>query len=194
MKRTASSLIIFMIFSGLLVLLAAACGSDGSDTAAGGDTSGVDTTIGSTGETPGPSAASLEPGDLVFVWEENGGCLQGGPNCARYEVSADGTVNTYRTGEEGGSAEVTGTVSTDVVEAWNAAVEATDIEALTGRLGPGEMTAAFDGVDFELRAPYAEIELSSVDVEFDETEPFFAAAVDLARAAYDAAPLPIQMR
>ncbi len=186
MKRTAPSLVAFFILSGLLVLLAAACGSDSS--------SGDDSSSGSAGESPETSAGSLEPGDLVFVWEENGGCFQGGPNCSRFEVSADGTVNTYRTGEDGAPAEVTGTVPIEIVEAWTAAVDATDIEALTGRLGPGEMTAAFDGIDYELRVPYAAIELSSVEYEFDESEPFFAAAVDLARAAYDAAPLPIEMR
>ncbi len=133
------------------------------------------------------------PGDsVVMIWTETGGCAMAGPNCARYEVLADGSVTTYRDGEPDPVA--TGTVDPAIVSGWVDIVEGTDTAALVDRLGPGEMTAAFDGVDYQLDAPFVGFTLSSVDKEFDESEPFFAAAWELARAAAEAAPLEVEFR
>ncbi len=177
------------MFTLALVLLTVGCGSASSETAATDD---PPTTTGEEASTdPG---SSPDPDAIVFIWEENGGCLQGGPNCARYEVTADGGVSTFRAGDDDTGPVATGSVSSDDVAAWIDMAGSTDIDDLTGRVGPGELTAAFDGVDYQLSAPFANVELSSVDVEFDEGEPFFAAATSLARAAGEAAPLPIEMR
>lgn len=151
-------------------------------------------------EEPASTDAPDSPADVVaddtvvFVWTETGGCAQGGPNCARYEVGADGTVSTFREGADAAEPEVTGQVDVDLVAAWRAAVASEDIDALRARVGEGEMTAAFDGVDFLLQDPDSGLELSSVDTAFTLGEPFFEAALDLATAASNAAPLEFEMR
>jgi len=118
--------------------------------------------------------------------------MQAGPNCARYEISADGTVQTFREGAA--SVVASGSIPVGNVEAWLDAVRATDFEALVARLGPGEMTAAFDGVDYSLELPGQSLTLSSVDVEFDVTEAFFARTQDLVTEAAQAAPLQLESR
>ncbi len=171
----------------------AACGSDATSIEAGGQTTVVDTPGGpDDGEDGGDVAPDLAPDDVVMVWTETGGCAMAGPNCARYEILADGTVTTYREGESEVAA--TGTIDEATVMAWVAEVQRTDTEALVSRLGPGEMTAAFDGIDFFLDVPFIDFELSSVDKEFAGSEPFFEAATGLAQAAASAAPLEIAMR
>ena len=196
----------------LLTIAAATCGSSTS-TDAGSDDQTEGTTVTLPGgpadpdapeeESDGGDGQINEPGvvpdlpdlaadEVVFVWSENGGCMQGGPNCARYEILADGTVNTYRMGED--EVSTTGSIDGSVVTDWLIAVASTDVDALRGRLGPGEMTAAFDGVDYVLEAPYAELLLDSVDVEFATGEPLFEAANGMAKAAFAAAPLEMEMR
>ncbi len=186
----------------LLTIVAAACGSSISTDAGSGDQT-EPTTVTSPGGPDDPDAPEgdgdeggevpeLAADEIVFVWSENGGCMQGGPNCARYEILADGTVNTYRVGED--EVATSGSIDGSVVNDWLTAVALTDIDALRGRLGPGEMTAAFDGVDFVLEAPYAGLLLDSVDVEFAAGEPLFEVANDMARAAVEAAPLEMEMR
>ncbi len=179
-----------------LVVLASACGG-GDDDSASSDTDSVESTNLDTTNPPttvAPVASeTIEPGDIVFVWTETGGCAMAGPNCARYEITADGSVTTYREGGEAAPA-ATGNIDAATVQAWIDTASATDVEAMVGRLGPGEMTAAFDGVDYTLASPVDDLDLSSVDVEFDQNEPLFAAAVTLARAAAEAAPLEIEFR
>ncbi len=140
----------------------------------------------------GPDPETLAADDVVLIWTETGGCAMAGPNCARYEVQADGTVTTYREGEPDPAA--SGSVAPEVVATWVAMVRDTDTSELVGRLGPGEMTAAFDGIDFFLEVPFTGFAVSSVDKEFDEGEPFFAAVADVVRAAAEAAPLEIEFR
>ncbi len=184
-------------FLTLLLLVLSACGSDASSA---DETLPLDGTLPPVDalpeETPGTGdpidIPELDSDDVVFVWSETGGCAQAGPNCARYEVSADGSVSTYREGQP--EAEVTGSVPVELVNEWLAAVAGTDIDELGSRLGPGEMTAAFDGVDYTLSTPHTGLVLSSVDVEFVSGEAFFATATKLARAAAEAAPLPLEMR
>ncbi len=193
----------------LLLLVAASCGSSTS-AGVGSQDQTEPTTVDLPGGPDDPDApegdddgAQGDPGDasdvpeladdeVVFVWAENGGCAQAGPNCARYEVLADGTVNTYRQGEDEVAA--TGSIDQDLVNDWLLTVGTTDVDALRGRLGPGEMTAAFDGVDFLLEAPYAALSLDSIDVEFAAGEPLFEAANSMAKAAVEAAPLEMKMR
>lgn len=133
----------------------------------------------------------------MFIWTETGGCAMGGPNCARYEVTVDGTVQTFRLGvpdEETAGPAATGQVDPALVRAWSDSLVDEDIDALSERVGEGELTAAFDGVDVMVVDPIADVQLSSVTTKFDRTEPVFAAAVALAEAAAAAAPLDIEMR
>lgn len=175
-------------------LASAACGDTADSSAAAVDGEPISTTA------PGDTALPDEPtdvsaisqSDVVFVWTENGGCMQAGPNCARYVVTADGTVNTYRGDSDDIAA--TGAVDSAALADWMAAVKQTDISALVDRAGPGEMTAAFDGVDFILEAPHADTTLSSVDIEFSRSEDYFVAANALVSSAAQVAPLDIEMR
>lgn len=187
-----SSPISTLLCSTVLVALAAGCGSDDSTGSAAGprpEVSAPTVTDSSAGDTvPGELAPDL----VVFVWTETGGCMMAGPNCARYEARVDGTVETFRGGNAG--VEATGSVDPDLVAAWRDALLAEDIDALRARVGEGELTAAFDGVDYAVSDPVSGIELSSVATAFDRSEPIFAAAFGLVEAAAAAAPLEIQMR
>ncbi len=143
-----------------------------------------------------PPATELAGVRVVFVWSETGGCAQGGPNCARYEVAVDGTVETFRVAgaDEAAEPAATGQVDPALVQDWRDAVADEDLDALRARAGEGEMAAAFDGIDFLVINPVTGVELSSVLTDFDETEPVFATAFALARAAATVAPLELQMR
>ena len=171
--------ILFVVFA----LSAAACGSDTAPSSAAAP------------ETVPPD--QLAGDSVVFVWTETGGCAMGGPNCARYEVAVDGTVETFRLGSVDESAALpvaTGQVDPELVATWRNALRAEDIDALRERVGEGELTAAFDGVDVVAADPVTGVELSSVATAFDPAEPVFAAATALAEAAAAVAPLEIQMR
>lgn len=198
----------------MIALVSAACGStQTSASEAGSTTTAAPTTeasdVGEAVETVDPEEPATEelddsedasPTDVavvaaddpVLVWTETGGCIQAGPNCARYVVTGDGTVNTYR----GDSEEVaaSGTVSEAALADWLAVTAETDVGALVDRAGPGEMRSAFDGIDFILEAPHTDTSLSSVDLEFSPSEDYFAAATALVSSAADAAPLDIELR
>ncbi len=205
----------FIALLALLTVVAAACGSSNSIDAGSDDqTEGTTVTLPGGPDDPDapegdddegdnddgdggdpdviPDLPELAADEIVFVWSENGGCMQGGPNCARYEVLADGTVNTYRMGED--EVSTTGSIDGSVVNNWLIAVASTDADALRARLGPGEVTAAYDGVDFVLEAPYDGLLFDSTNVEFAAGEPLFEAASDMAKAAVAAAPLEMEMR
>ncbi len=174
----------------LLLILLSACGSD--ETSSEDPAESPTTTSLPDDGGPVETVPELEPDQVVFVWTETGGCAMAGPNCARYEVAADGTVQTFR-GDES-EASTTGVVDTVAVSDWLSAVAATDLAELVGRLGPGEMTAAFDGVDFVLEAPHTQLVFSSVEVEFDLGEPLFRAAFSMAHQAAEVAPLEFAQR
>lgn len=167
-----------LLILAVFTLFLSACGSSNEQTTTEPETSAP--------ETGGDEEV------IAFVWSETGGCAMAGPNCARYEVTSLGAVSTYREGED--VAEVTGTIDAARVGQWMSIVDETDIDQLVAGLGPGEMTAAFDGVDFVLEAPYAELRLSSVDVGFDSGEALFQDAEQLALLAAKAAPLELKQR
>lgn len=191
--RSVGVLVGSLIVVATLVL--ASCAVTRSGEVGGGEPSGVGT------PTAGPAAAPA-PDEVVFIWSESGGCFMVGPNCARYEVRQDGSVWTYRQSPASAAPSVdiiegpvaTGTVDRYLVSVWNQAVATTDLDALRDRVGPGELTAAFDGIDHEVSAPEAGWRLSSVEVRFADGEELFDAARALAQAAADAAPLPLQSR
>lgn len=175
------------------ILLVTGCG--GSDPESSGSLPDVSTPAVSEPLASDAPADELAGDRVVFVWSETGGCAQGGPNCARYEVTVDGTVATYREGatDDGGPAAV-GSVDPALAQAWRDPFDGVDLDALRERVGEGELTAAFDGVDYTVSNPVVGVELSSVETAFDESEPVFATAVALAAAARTAAPLEFQMR
>lgn len=152
-------------------------------------------TGGSGGDTPtvaDPPAPAED--EVVLVWTETGGCARGGPNCARYEVTAQGGVTTLRSTFGGFEEAATGQIPAATVAEWLEVVSTTDLAELEARLGPGEMTAAFDGVDYVLEAPAAGYVIDSTQFEFAVGEPFFRTARAVVQAATDAAPLEIQFR
>ncbi len=182
-------------------MIATGCGSDSGSTA---DPTGTPTDDSlpavvsepdSTDVPADPATDELAGDRVVFVWTETGGCAMAGPNCARYAVTVDGTVNTTRDGVDVSTEpEVVGEVDPALVQTWRDVLAEADLDALRERVGEGELTAAFDGVDYVVGHPVTEVELSSVETAFDRSEPVFAAAFALAEAAAAAAPLTIQMR
>jgi hypothetical protein len=170
-----------------LVLVATACGSE-----AVVQTEGSSTTMPALTTTSVAVDGASTPAEVILTWTETGGCAMAGPNCARYEISSNGAVTTYREGATEIAA--SGRVDPSLVRSWQDVVNATDFDALTARLGPGEMTAAFDGIDFEVVVLTNSVTLSSVDVEFDQSEVFFSATQQLVAVAAEAAPLEPEMR
>ena len=180
-----------LISAALFVGLVAACGNDDS---ADGSRATLPASLPdvSVPAVSDPPTGELAGDEVVFIWSETGGCAMGGPNCARYEVRVDGATETFREGSDEVAA--SGSVDSTLVVAWLDALLSEDIDALRDRVGEGELTAAFDGVDFTVADPISGIELSSVATAFDQSEPVFAAAFDLAAAAAAAAPLEIETR
>lgn len=142
------------------------------------------------GSTQTPPEAG--PGMIKIV--QDGGCQMMGPNCPTYELSRDGTVRLFRTGEAAVVSEATlDTAVTD--ELWHQIAD-TNIAALTERAGPGTCRACVDGVDTVITYTNSEEEvtLDSTMIAFDDGEPFFAVFNEAIEAMAAAAPMPIQQR
>lgn len=118
-----------------------------------------------------------------------------GPNCPKFVVYDDGTVEIYRGGEDG-PAEVTGSIDPAALQAFFTVAEAEDFDALLERLPPGTCQACLDGVDIQLDVKLnGENEsLNSTVVAFDEGEPFFAALTTLIEEVASVGELPIEQR
>lgn len=159
----------------------------------GSDSAGPDTPPNTT---PDPSEISQEVAgdDIVFVWNETGGCAMAGPNCARYQVTADGAVTSFRINFGEFEEAASGQIDAEVVATWMDVSASTDHADMEARLNPGQLTAAFDGVDIVLEAPIADYVIDSTQYEFDRKEPFFEAAWSMVEAAAAAAPLEIAFR
>jgi hypothetical protein len=167
------------------VLLVSACGDD-SDSAS--------STVEST-PTTAPATTAQADGDPVLVYEATGGCQMMGPNCPKFVVYPDGTVEIYRAGEQG-PAEVTGTIDSAALEAFLAVAEAEDFDALIERLPPGTCQACVDGVDIllDVKLNGKTESLNSTVIAFDEGEPFFAALTTLINQVSAVGELPIEQR
>jgi hypothetical protein len=142
-----------------VLMTAAACG--GSTTS---------TTTSTTASPTVPPDAAVLRADLV------GGCFMMGPNCVRYVVYGDGTVEAFRLVGQGAQLEGTAGIDPDIVaELWNE-MGRTDMEALQARLGPGECFACVDGIDTKLTLTVGAESwfFDSAEVEFDRREPLFA--------------------
>lgn len=167
-----------------MVLLAAACGDAGNDTA-------VATTFGAGEPTVTTAAPPLqpEPEPLVLI-AETGGCYMLGPNCATIQVMSDGSFGVFRNDPADviavpatlDAADYTGSVD---ILAFSQAIAATDFEELRRTLGPGECRACVDGIDYEVRflTQAGPEDLSSADYEFDSSLDLFAELDTVIRAA-----------
>ena len=120
--------------------------------------------------------ATVPPDVAVLSADLVGGCFMMGPNCVRYVVYGDGTVEAYRLAGLGAQLEGTAGMDPDLVaELWNE-IARTDMEALRTRLGPGQCYACVDGIDTKLTLTVGDQSFffDSAEVEFDRTEPVFA--------------------
>ena len=133
------------------------------------------------------------PADFTVTIDQTGGCMMMGPNCVRYAAASDGAVSVYRLG--GPEAELIDAITIDqtLVDDLSQAVAATDLDALRSRLGPGECRGCYDGIDTEVTfvAGDAVVTFSSVDVEFDPSEPVFA-ALEAVIAAVSVVEIPLE--
>ncbi len=119
-----------------------------------------------------------------------------GPNCERFVIYGDGTVEAHRAGENAALPVDVGSIDPDLVTTLHNTVLATDLEALRKRLPPGECQGCYDGTD--TLATFAidgtEVTFSSIDTELTRTEPVFATMWDVIDAAQDATDVPLLER
>jgi hypothetical protein len=164
----------------LLVLLLSACGG-----------AVVASTTTTTLLPPGPDADSV-----VLVAELTGGCAMRGPNCERFVVYGDGTVEAYRAGESDPRPADVGSIDPALVVTLHRAVGDTDLQALRKRLPPGECQGCLDGIDTAATFTIDgnDTTFNSIDTELPPTEPVFAAmwaVIDACRTATD---IPLAIR
>ena len=140
---------------------------------------------------PGPDADSV-----VLIVELTGGCAMMGPNCERFVVFGDGTVEAYRAGESDPRPIDTGSIDPALAATLHRVVTTADLDALRRRLPPGECQGCFDGIDTlaTFTVDGADVTFSSVDTEFTPSEPVFAAMRDVMNAAGDATQIPLITR
>ena len=140
---------------------------------------------------PGPSSDSV-----VLVAELTGGCAMMGPNCERFVVLGDGTVEAYRAGENTAQPVDVGSIDPELVATLHNTVDTTDLEALRKRLPLGECQGCFDGIDTlaTFTVDGSDIAFSSIETELTPTEPVFAAMWAVIDAAQDATDVPMVER
>ena len=173
----------------LLALLTAACGEPGS--APISTTEPIPTST-----SAAPQVAAPPADEIVFEADVIGGCFMMGPNCARYVVYGDGTLETYRLGVEPVELVGTGTVDSVLVSDLWTEVASTDMEAFRASLGPGVCNACVDGVDtlLTLRVGGDVYSFDSTAVDFDVQRPIFALVDLIVRDAFRQVDMPIISR
>jgi hypothetical protein len=181
-RRPSPVLILLASF----VLVVSACGDDSDPASSNAAT---------TPSTAAPTTTPPAEGDPVLVYEATGGCQMMGPNCPKFVVYPDGTVEIYRAGEQR-PAEVTATIDPAALAAFLTVAEAEDFDALVERLPPGTCQACVDGVDIllDVKLNGQTESLNSTVVAFDEREPFFAALTTLIEQVSAVGELPIEQR
>ena len=164
-------------FLPILALLLSACGGTAS--------------VSSTTTTAPP--VGPETDTVVLAAELTGGCAMMGPNCERFVVFGDGTVEAYRVGENAAQPVDVGSIDPELVATLHDSVNKTDLDALRERLPPGECQGCVDGIDtlatFTVNG--TEVTFSSIDTKLTPTEPVFAAMWVVIDAARDATDLPL---
>jgi hypothetical protein len=175
----------------------------------GGDASGPNGPV-TTPAPVGPTTTTIATpvigeATVVLVAELTGGCMMMGPNCPTYVLWDDGRavvvrgappVDPFTERIDDGFIEAVGFIDATLAAAVGEAVSGTDFAALERRLGPGRCNGCVDGIDttISMAAPSGRVHLSSIDVEFDEDEPFFAAVGAAVSALQRELALPIQSR
>jgi hypothetical protein len=168
-------------------LILAACGGS---TAATSPTTGATATTAAETTTSAAAASPLLQADLI------GGCFMMGPNCARYVIASDGTVEVYRLGNDAPELLWTATIDTSLAEDVAGALAAADLDEVRSRLGPGTCNACVDGIDTVLTffVGGEEVVFDSAQVEFDTAEPVFITAALAVQAATASGEIPILSR
>lgn len=142
-----------------------------------------------------PEAPDTAAGFPVTI-DHTGGCMMMGPNCVRYVAEEDGTVTAYRLGLQEPEILGTATIDQTLVADLSAAIAATDLDDLRSRLDQGQCMGCVDGIDTEVTFTVDDVPVSfsSIDVEFDPSEPVFAALVAIVNAAQDGIEVPLLAR
>jgi hypothetical protein len=155
----------------------------------------VSTLVGgcSTGESE-TMTPTAEPLYYPVTVDHTGGCVMMGPNCVRYVIQLDGTVEVYRRGRA--EPELVGATTVDgalIAELSTAMVEV-DFAALRSRLGPGHCEGCRDGIDITITFTVdgAEVAFDSLEEELDPAEPIFSAIGDVVAAADGAVEVPLE--
>lgn len=163
----------------ILALLLSACGGAAAESST------------TTAPPPHPDADSV-----VLAAELTGGCAMMGPNCERFVVYGDGTVELYRAGESAAQPDDVGTIGPVLVTTLHNTVLATDLEALRKRLPPGECQGCVDGIDTlaTFTVDGDGTTFSSIETELTPTEPVFNAMWAVIDAARDATDMPLLHR
>ena len=129
------------------VALAAACGNNGSSESEGSATTIISETPDFENVDPPETTLPPEkPEPTVLVVQEYGGCEMAGPNCLRYEILSDNTVNIYRMPYDGQEEAVASFEASDSL--MEAASPEVDFIALKETLGEGECKGCSDGIDY----------------------------------------------
>ena len=171
------------------LLLVAACGATDVDEPPSTVTTSVPVstppeTVVTTVAPEAPSA--IGDADVVLVAELVGGCAMMGPNCPTFVLWGDGRavlvrgtppVDPFLARIDDAAVEGVGFIDAALAAGVASVALETDFSALVGRLGPGRCNACVDGIDtvITVATPAGPVTLASTDVEFDRSEPFFAA-------------------
>jgi hypothetical protein len=170
----------------ILAIMLAACG---------GGAVGADTGEPTTASTAAPTttAVAVEPllqADLI------GGCFMMGPNCSRYVIYTDASIEVYRLGNDVPELLWEATIDESLVADLTEALRSTDLEAMRSHLGPGTCNGCVDGIDTVLTFTHdgAASVFDSTQVELDATEPVFITAALAIQAATATGEIPILRR
>jgi hypothetical protein len=141
---------------------------------------------------------ALSPDRAYFSAETAGGCAQMGPNCVRYVVYGDGTVEAFRVGVDDAEPVATGSVDPELVSELDREARSVDQDALLAGLPPGECRGCYDGIDttmwFFTSPRGSDPAFSSVAVDLDQNEPLLDLGWELLAAAQAVVEIPIVSR
>ena len=145
---------------------------------------------------PTPTTTTVAPPQRLLQADLVGGCFMMGPNCARYVLFDDGSLEVYRLGTEPPELLWTDSIEVSLVADLQEALAATDLEELRSQLGSGTCNACVDGIDTVLTFTVdgSDTVFDSAQVELDTTEPLFITAALAVQAATATGQVPIVAR
>jgi hypothetical protein len=140
---------------------------------------------------PDPDAESV-----VLIAELTGGCAMMGPNCERFVVFGDGTVEAYRAGENAALPVDIGSIDPDLVATLHNTLHTTDLQALRIRLPPGECQGCVDGIDTlaTFTIDGRDVTFSTIETDLTPTESVFAAMWAVIDSSLSATEIPLIAR